>query len=206
LVFPYWLHFSKSKLSGENLGEYRYFADKIFFLLGLRYSIYCIITVLWGMLIRIPAYISYFVFSTFCRILGLFSPRTMWYLVLWRVRGSIYADVIYIRSFYLALGGPLLQIFSSHSPLCITTQMTDCYWSEESFTSLIGQITIWEKSSGQNDLLHIRTTQAMNKTSGQTQVKLSLLRGITRKLDHCSVYQTSLQDSFATMTRRWYFF
>ncbi len=26
----------------------------------------------------------------------------------------------------------------SHSPLCTTTQITDCYWSEESFLSLTG--------------------------------------------------------------------
>jgi hypothetical protein len=47
-------------------------------------------------------------------------------------------DVFNLRSFDLSLGLVLLLSIKSHSPLCIATQITDCYWSEASFLLLIG--------------------------------------------------------------------
>jgi hypothetical protein len=57
----------------------------------------------------------------------------------------------------------------------IATQITYCYWSEDSILSLIGfalEITV-------TGTLNILTLGAMDRTSGQPQVKLSLLRNIS---------------------------
>jgi hypothetical protein len=51
---------------------------------------------------------------------------------------SCYADEFSLRCFDLSPGLGLHPSIQSHFPLCNATQITDCYWSEESFLSLIG--------------------------------------------------------------------
>ncbi len=66
--------------------------------------------------------------------------------------------------------------------------MSDCYWSEESLLSLIGQAITRdtrnkdrEKTLGQAQLFNIGTIKSMDVNKGQAQVKLSLLRSVSLK-------------------------
>ncbi len=43
-----------------------------------------------------------------------------------------------LRSFDLSVGLGAAPSIQSHSPLCIASKITDCYWLEESFLSLVG--------------------------------------------------------------------
>jgi hypothetical protein len=59
--------------------------------------------------------------------------------------------------------------------------MGECYWSEESAPHLLAitRDTHYDdkkKSSGQDNLFNIGTIRAMERTSAQPQVTLSLLR------------------------------
>jgi hypothetical protein len=72
---------------------------------------------------------------------------------------SYNADAFNLRSFDLSPGFGLFPSIQSFSPLCIATQITGFYWSEEKL-SLIQRFPL----------------RAMDRNSGQPQVKLSLLR------------------------------
>ncbi len=81
---------------------------------------------------------------------------------------SFYADVFNQRSLAEPWTPVALPPHSvSFSSMYRATQTTDCYWSEESFLSLIG-------------------FHQMDRTPGQPQAKLSLLRSISLKIDHCT--------------------
>ncbi len=81
----------------------------------------------------------------------------------------------------------------SPSPLCIATQTTG-YWSGESFILLIGyqlrHILGTERRTQVRSTYSLLQLGAMDRTSGQPQVKLSLLHSISLKIRplvcHCS--------------------
>ncbi len=89
--------------------------------------------------------------------------------------------------------GPVTSMLY-HSRLCITTRMAECYWSEESSPRFVG-ITIeihiiYRKSSGQAILFNIWTIWAMDRTSAQPQVNLSLLRSNSLKFQPLEVHRS----------------
>ncbi len=94
---------------------------------------------------------------------GIFSP----FLQMWLTWGPPWSLVAFFYSV-------------SFSSTCIATQISDCYWPEENFLSLIGfhyretRKRGREKSSGHVHLFNILTIWAMDRNSGQPQVKLSL--------------------------------
>ncbi len=101
----------------------------------------------------------------------------------------IYANVFNLSSFDLShcLGLPT-SIIQSHSPLCIATQITDCYWSDESFHSLIS-LEIRVHLIGTEKKAQVRPTCSIfeqyrnhEQTLRSTPVKLSLLRRISLKI------------------------
>jgi hypothetical protein len=95
----------------------------------------------WGMLIRIPP--LYFLFCVLYILPYSRAFQSTHYVAPCAVASSWFhlCRCNLPQVLLPGIRSPPLQIFSPHSPLCIITQMTDCYWSEESFTSLIGQIT-----------------------------------------------------------------
>ncbi len=65
-----------------------------------------------------------------------------------------------------------------HSRLCITKQMAECYWLEESSQSNVGNRRIYTYITGterRDQCYNILTIWAMGRTSAQPQVNLSLL-------------------------------
>ncbi len=110
----------------------------------------------WGMLFRISTFIHYLAFSTILPYSRAFQSTH--YVVPFAVASSWFhlCRCNLTQVLLPGIRSPPLQIFSLHSPLCIITQMTDCYWSEESFTSLKGQITtVYERKA------QVRTTYSI---------------------------------------------
>ena len=118
--------------------------------------------------------------------------------VFWGSKGVLYWKVVEkfekkflgtwwvnLKSFDLSPGLGLPPSIQSLSR--IDTQFTDCYWSEKaSLHSFVftgdTRNRDREKSSGQTHLLNLWTIEAMDRISGQPQVKLSLLPSISLKI------------------------
>ncbi len=90
--------------------------------------------------------------------------------------GRIFSHSVYV---YLPWG-PVTEAdlrprpsMPTHTRLSITTQMAECYWSDESSPSLDIQIIGTERRA---NMFNIWTIWAKDRTSAQPQLNLSLLR------------------------------
>jgi hypothetical protein len=91
--------------------------------------------------------------------------------------------LINLKSFDLSSGPGCPPLLISHSPLCFATQIIVCYWSEESFLSLI---VFTSKTRNKRDIRaqvrHSCSVFKQYKSWPEPQVKLRKLRSISIKI------------------------